>query len=137
MARLAKYVVEYPDKSQKKTVHHRHKSTWGQMVKEGETLKKKGARKGAQQGRECTTAAFSTESDGEFLTLGTTVSTVLPTSKPQPQPWPPSCPIQKNVSIAQHPAIKNTLEQPSTGILMNKNNEKQEAMSFGQLQQRN
>ena len=83
MARLAKYVVEYPDKSQKKTVHHRQKSTWGQIVKEGETLKKRGARKGAQQGRGCTTAAFSTESDGEFLTLGT-ISTVLPTSKPQP-----------------------------------------------------
>lgn len=92
MAGLAKYVVEYTKKLQMKTVRRRQKSTRGQIAKAGETPRKRGARRGAWRGRGRTTAASSTESDGEFLNLGT-VSTVPPTPIPrlQPQPWP--CPI--------------------------------------------
>ena len=116
MAGLAKYVVEYTEKLQMKTVHCRQKSTRGQIAKAGETPRKRGARRGAGQGRGCTTAASSTESDGEFSTLDT-VSTVPPTPIPQPQPWPWPRPIQKKgVSIAQHPAIENTLKQSSTSV---------------------
>ena len=83
MARLAKYVVEYTEKLQMKTVHHRQNSTRGQIAKARETPRKRGARRGAQRGRGRTTAASSTESDGEFSTLGT-VSTVPPTPIPRP-----------------------------------------------------
>ena len=71
MAGLAKYVVEHTEKLQMKTVNYRQKSTWGQIAKVGETPKKRGARRGAWRGRGCMTAASSTESDGEFSTLGT------------------------------------------------------------------
>ena len=48
MAGRSKYVVKYTEKLQMKSVRCRQKSTWGQIVKAGETPKKRGARRGAR-----------------------------------------------------------------------------------------
>ena len=115
MAGLAKFVTEYTEKEKSKATRRKQKSTRGQRAKEGETPKKKGARVGTRRGRGRTTIPSSTESEGEFSTLGT-VSTIPPTPKPQvqPRPRPRPRPIQKkNISQAQSPAAGNTLDPSS------------------------
>jgi len=133
MVGLAKYVVEHTEKSQMKTICHWQKSTQGQIAKDRETPKRRGATRGAWWGRGITTAVSST-SDGKFSTLGT-VSTVLLTLNLDHNHRHDLVLFKRRVNI-QSPGTpwNNHLQVP---ILVNRNNRRWEATSYGQLQQRN